>query len=105
MVNWTTFDIIVLIIIFFLILFIIGLFVLFFYLRGQYKHTFIKHIVTGDKDFLQIDKAKEYTDKESGVTYWKLLKSKHIISRPPNNALQVTEKGHFAVEDLVYIRY
>lgn len=67
-------------------------------MRGTYKHTFIIKNLTGDKPFKIIDKAKEYFDKPTGVIYWKLLKKKHTIARPPSDALSVDDKGNYVVE-------
>jgi hypothetical protein len=69
-----------------------------FYLVGQYKHIFIRKIITGGQPYILIDKAKEYKDKKTGVIYWKLLKAKHTISRPPARAIHPTDKGTYCVE-------
>ena len=78
------------------------------YFRGKYKHFFVRKILTGDKPVKIIDKAREVYDKDTGVYYWKLLKAKHLIGRPPSEAIHVTEKGNYYVEayylgDLNYI--
>lgn len=103
-----SFDIILYVILGFLIIGIILLLTIFIVLRGKYKHTFIRKVLTGDKPAKIIDKAREIYNKDSGVYYWKLLKAKHVIGRPPSQALNLTEKGNYIAEayylgDLNYI--
>lgn len=74
---------------------IVGFFI---YITGQYKHVFVRKDLTGEKPFKVIDKAREIYEKKTGVYYWKLLKAKHRIARPPNTAINPTEKGNYFVE-------
>jgi hypothetical protein len=66
--------------------------------RAQYKHNFIRKIITGGTPIIKVDKAKEFTDKKTGTIYWKLLNAKHTIARPPSEALHPTDKGNYSVE-------
>lgn len=63
----------------------------------RFKNKFRIKKLTGTKTIVIDDKAKEYTDK-SGVTWWRLLKMKHVIQVPPADCLDVTTKGNHSVE-------
>lgn len=63
----------------------------------RYKHKFRIKLITGTKTIIIDDKAKQFTDKD-GITWWKLLKRKHIIAVPPADTLDVTERGRHSVE-------
>lgn len=63
----------------------------------QYKHKFRIKKITGTKTIVVDDKAKEFKDRD-GITWWKLMKQKHIIAVPPADCLDVTERGRHSVE-------
>lgn len=63
----------------------------------RYKHKFRIKKITGTKTIVIDDKAKEFRDSD-GVTWWKLLKHKHVIAVPPADCLDVTERGRHSVE-------
>ena len=94
----STVDIILYVIVGFLIFGIIAVVGLIIFFRSQYKHTFIRKNLTGDKPVKIIDKAREVYDKKTGVYFWKLLDAKHTIGRPPAEALHVDKKGNYVVE-------
>lgn len=73
-----------------------GLIILVWYLKS-FKHKFRIKEITGTKNIIFDDKAKEFTDSE-GVTWWKLLKRKHIIQVPPSDSIDVTITGKKSVE-------
>jgi hypothetical protein len=81
-----------------LVLVIVGLIVFIVYKLGQYKHTFIRKVITGGDPIILTDKAREFTDPKTGTVLWRLLKAKHTIARPPNKAIHPTEKGNYCVE-------
>lgn len=91
-------DIVLFVIVGFLIFGIIAVVGIIFFLKSQYKHTFIIKNLTGDKPIKTIDKAKEIYDKKTGIYFWKLLNTKHLIGRPPSRALHVDMKGNYIVE-------
>ena len=93
-----TIDIILYIVLGFMILLIIGIGSYFLWLMSQYKHTFIRKIITGGKTLIESDKAREIIDKKTGNIFWKLLKAKHTITRPPNEVITPTTKGKYCVE-------
>lgn len=62
----------------------------------QFKHRIIIKVMTRQGSFIVQDKAREVN--ENGVTFWKLLKRKHLLSPPPVKAVHMTKKGKFAAE-------
>lgn len=75
---------------------VVGLGVFIWHLT-RYKHKFRIKRITGTKTIVVDDKAKEFKDKD-GITWWKLLKHKHVIAVPPADCLDVTNKGRHSVE-------
>lgn len=63
----------------------------------KHKHRIIIRSLAKGRKLIIYDRAREYIDK-SGVKYWKLLWSKHIIPVPPPEAVELTRKGKLYVE-------
>jgi len=62
----------------------------------KFKHNVrIKEVVNGRKIIFD-DRAKDILD--DGVAYWKLMKRKDIISVPPPEAIELSNKGKKCVE-------
>lgn len=60
----------------------------------RYNKRVVVRVITGGGSMLiQTDLAKEYKDKRSGATYWRLKRRKHIIPRPQPRAVSITRKG------------
>lgn len=62
----------------------------------QYKHYVNVHVMTNKGSFHRRDKAREVT--ENGVTFWKLFKMKTIVTIPPPEAVEITQRGKFIAD-------
>jgi hypothetical protein len=89
---------------------IIGMIAYMIYHFLRHKHRFIIRELTSGRKRIFIDKAREWTDK-TGVKYWKLLRSRQTVPVPPEDAVELTNKGKLFVEayrtkndEYIYIR-
>lgn len=67
-----------------------------FKIAKDYKHKIrIKEVISGRKIIFD-DKAKDVII--DGITFWKLMKKKDVISVPPPDAIEISSKGKKCVE-------
>jgi len=71
--------------------------IIFFRYMIQYKHKIRIRELTGTKKLIVDDLAREYKD-DDGVEWWKLLKRKHLMPKPPDDCIELTNKGRKCVE-------
>ena len=88
-------QILTVIMIIFLLLVLVAVLLLFKMVK-EYKHKVrIKEVINGRKIIFD-DKAKEVI--EDGIVFWKLMKRKSVISVPPPEAIEISNKGKKCVE-------
>lgn len=74
---------------------VIGI-VMVFKLFKSYKHIVKVRIITNDRKYIFEDKAREVL--QDGVPFWKLKKRKDLLTVPPPEATEITQKGKFFAE-------
>jgi phosphate/sulfate permease len=94
--TWAILDIILYMWIFIIIIGFFLSIIMIFVMRGQYKHIYLRLDLTSSKAMGYMDKAKEVKEND-GTIYWKLMKSKHKINRPPSDALIPLGSGVYFV--------
>lgn len=62
----------------------------------SYKHIVKIRVVTNDRKYIVEDKAREII--QDGVPFWKLKKRKDLLTVPPPEATEITQKGKFFSE-------
>lgn len=74
---------------------VIGI-IMVFKLFRSYKHIVKIRVITNDRKYVIEDKAREVM--QDGVPFWKLKKRKDLLTVPPPEATEITQKGKFFAE-------
>lgn len=92
----STVDTITIIVVVLGVLSVVGTVVWFFVAMKGFKHKFRVRHLTGSKEFIVDDRAKEID--VGGVPMWKLHKHKDLVPPPPADCVDISDKGIKVVE-------
>lgn len=94
--TWAILDLMIYVWIFLIVIVGIGAMIAIFVMRGAYKHYYLRLDLTSSKAIGFLDRAR-IVKEHDGTSYWKLLKAKHKINRPPSEAIVPLADGKYFV--------